>query len=78
MTPKEKAEAIVNRFFTKLGGKYGKSEWNPIVYQNTLIYDNAKKIAGLMVTEIIISKMIDLTDEQVYFWREVQEEIIKL
>jgi len=42
MTPKDKAEALVNRIFTKLGGKYGKSTWNPIVYQNTLIHDNAK------------------------------------
>lgn len=75
MTPKDKAEALVNRIFTKLGGKYGKSSWNPIVYQNTLIYDNAKKVCQAMVTEIMISKMIDLTDEQVVFWRQVQDEI---
>lgn len=78
MTPKEKAEAIVNKMFVKLGGKFGDSEWNPIVYQNTLIYDKAKKVCEAMVTEIIISKMIDLTDEQVFFWRKVQDEIQKL
>jgi hypothetical protein len=78
MTPKDKAKAIVNKMFSKLGGKFGDSEWNPIVYQNTLIYNNAKKVCEAMVTEIMISKMIDLTDEQVIFWRKVHDEIKKL
>ena len=78
MKPKEKAEAIVDRMFIKLGGKFGDSEWNPIVWKNTLIHDNAKKVCQAMVTEIMISKMIDLTDEQVIFWRKVQDEIEKL
>lgn len=78
MNPKDKAEAIVSRMFIKLGGSYGKYNWNPIVYQNTLIHNNAKKVCEAMVTEIMISKMIDLTDEQVCFWRKVQDEIQKL
>ena len=78
MTPKEKAEAIVNKMFVKLGGKFGDSEWNPIVYQNTLIYDNAKKVCDEMVTEILTSFVINLTDYQTEFWIEVQKEIEKL
>lgn len=78
MTPKEKAEAIVNKMFVKLGGKFGDSEWNPIVYQNTLIYDKAKKVCDEMVTEILTSFVINLTDYQTEFWIEVQKEIGKL
>lgn len=78
MTPKEKAEAIVNKMFVKLGGKFEDSEWNPIVWQNTLIYDNAKKVCDEMVTEIITSFVINLTDYQTDFWIEVQKEIEKL
>lgn len=78
MNPKDKAEAIVDRMFVKLGGKFGDSNCNPIVWQNTLIYDNAKKVCQAMVTEIMISKMVDLTDGQVIFWRKVQDEIEKL
>jgi len=78
MTTKEKAEAIVNRMFIKLGGKFGDSEWNAIVWQNTLIYDNAKKACNEMVTEILTSFVINLTDYQKEFWNEVQKEIEKL
>jgi len=78
MTPKEKAEAIVNRMFIKLGGKFGDSEWNAIVWQNTLIYDNAKKACNEMVIEILTSFVINLTDYQKEFWNEVQKEIEKL
>jgi len=78
MTPKEKAEAIVNRMFIKLGGKFGDSEWNAIVWQNTLIYDNAKKVCNEMVTEILTSFVINLTDYQTEFWIEVQKEIERL
>lgn len=78
MTPKDKAQAIVDRMFIKLGGKFSDSEWNAIVWKNTLIYDNAKKVCQAMVTEIMVSKMIDLTDKQVIFWRKVQDEIENL
>lgn len=78
MTPKEKAEAIVDKMFIKLGGSFGESKWNPVVWKNTIIYDQAKKVCDEMVTEIILTGMIDLTDEQVIFWRKVQDEINQL
>lgn len=78
MTPKEKAEDLVNKMFVKLGGKFGDSQWNPIVYQNTLINDQAKKVCDEMVTEILTSFVINLTDYQKEFWIEVQKEIEKL
>ena len=66
MSPKEKAEALYSRVRT-LG------------YHKDFISDDlnkfTKRVCQLMVTEIMISKMVYLTDEQVMFWRQVQYEI---
>lgn len=67
MTPKEKAEALYNRVQIKV------DKSNPLED----IDKTTKKLCQLMITEIMISKMIDLTDEQVIFWRQVQDEIEK-
>lgn len=69
MTPKEKAEALYNRVRTLV---YRKE------YPLEELDKSTKRICQLMVTEIMISKMIDLTDEQVVFWRQVQDEIEKI
>lgn len=69
MTPKDKAEALYSRVRT-LG--YRKE------YPLEELDKSTKRICQLMVTEIMISKMIDLTDEQVVFWRQVQDEIEKI
>lgn len=66
MTPKDKAEALYSRVRT-LG--YRKE------YPSEELDKSTKRICQLMVTEIMISKMIDLTDEQLVFWRQVQDEI---
>ena len=65
MTPKDKAEALYDRVFIKV------NKSNPLEDMGK----TTKRICQLMVTEIMISKMIDLTDEQVVFWRQVQDEI---
>lgn len=68
MTAKEKAEALYDRVFIKV------DKSNPLED----IDKTTKKLCQLMITEIMISKMIDLTDEQVIFWRKVQDEIEKI
>jgi len=69
MTPKDKAEALYSRVRT-LGYRKG--------YPLSELDKITKRVCQLMVTEIMISKMIDLTDEQVIFWRNVQDEIEKI
>jgi hypothetical protein len=78
MTPKEKAEAIVNKMFAKLGGSFSETAYTPLTYKETKLYNNAKKVCDEMVTEILTSFIINLTDYQIEFWIEVQKEIKKL
>lgn len=66
MTPKDKAEALYSRF--RILG-YRKE------YPKEELDKSTKRMCQLMVTEIMISKMVDLTDEQIIFWRQVQDEI---
>jgi len=68
MTPKEKAEAIYNKF-------------NRIVDTSNPLEDmgkTTKQICYLFVTEILTSFVINLTDYQTEFWIEVQKELEKL
>ena len=69
MTPNNKAEAIYSRIRT-----LGYTEEYPLEDLDKI----TKRVCQLMVTEIMISKMISLTDEQVMFWRKVQDEIEKI
>ena len=68
MTPEEKAYAIYNRVRIKV------DKSNPLED----IDNTTKKICRLMTTEIMISKMVNLTEEQIVFWRQVQDEIEKI
>ena len=68
MTPKEKAEAVYNKF-------------NRIVDRSNPLEDmdkTTKQLCDLFVTEILTSFVINLTDYQTEFWIEVQKEIEKL
>ena len=68
MTPKEKAEALYNKF-------------NRIVDRSNPLEDmdkTTKQLCDLFVTEILTSFVINLTDYQTEFWIEVQKEIEKL
>jgi hypothetical protein len=68
MTPKEKSEAIYNKF-------------NRIVDRSNPLEDmdkTTKQLCDLFVTEILTSFIINLTDYQTEFWIEVQKEIEKL
>lgn len=69
ITPKEKAEALYSRIRTSI---YYRG------YPLEELHKTTKRLCDLITTEIMISKMVDLTDEQVIFWRQVQDEIIKL
>lgn len=65
---KDKADAIYSRVFLKV------DKSNPLED----IHITTKSICQLLVTEIMSSNMVDLTDEQTMFWRGVQDEIEKL
>jgi len=68
MTPKEKAEALYNKF-------------NRIVDRSNPLEDmdkTTKQLCDLFVTETLTSFVINLTDYQTEFWIEVQKEIERL
>ncbi|NDB80711.1 hypothetical protein EB155_12690, partial [archaeon] len=65
---KDKSDAIYSRVFLKV------DKSNPLED----IHVTTKSICELLVTEIMSSNMVDLTDEQIMFWRGVQNEIEKL
>ena len=68
MTPKEKAEALYNKF-------------NRIVDRSNPLEDmdkTTKQLCDLFITETLTSFVINLTDYQTEFWIEVQKEIEKL
>lgn len=68
MTPKDKAEALYNKF-------------NRIVDRSNPLEDmdkTTKQLCDLFVTEILTSFVINLTDYQTDFWIQVQDEIKKL
>ena len=68
MTPKEKAEALYNKFYR-------------IVDRTNQLEDmdkTTKQLCNLFITEILTSFVINLTDYQTEFWHEVQKEIKKL
>ena len=67
MTPKEKAEEIVDKFID-IENKY--KEYTDFI--------QAKQCALTAVDELIYSHSQDTTDNQYYFWENVKQEIEKL
>ena len=68
MTPKEKAEALYNKF-------------SRIVDRSNPLEDidkTTKQLCDLFLTEILTSFVINLTDYQTEFWIEVKQEIENL
>jgi hypothetical protein len=68
MTPKEKAEALYNKFYRIV------DRTNPLEDMDK----TTKQLCNLFITEILTSFVINLTDYQTEFWNEVQKEIKKL
>lgn len=83
MTPKEKAEELVNRYFLILGGTIHE---NPIVWKGTEKYEEGIRCSLMLVDEI---QEVLMTDE-IYnptnisfdriddYWEEVKQELINL
>jgi hypothetical protein len=68
MTPKEKAEAVYNKF-------------NRIVDRSNPLEDmdkTTKQLCDLFVTEILTSFIIRLTPAQFEYWNDVRNEFYKL
>ena len=78
MTPKEKAEALTDKMFARIGGSFSETAYAPLTYKETKLYSSAKKVANEMVTEILTSFVINLTDYQIEYWKEVKQELEKL
>jgi hypothetical protein len=73
MTPKEKAEELINKFFQynyRIEWDSDKNEW---VHYN----ESAKQCALIAVDEILSVVWINLNDD-VDYWAEVKQEIEKL
>ncbi len=68
MTPKEKAEALYNKFYKIVDRS------NPLEDMDR----TTKNLCNLFLTETLTSFVINLTDYQREFWIEVQKEINKL
>lgn len=68
MTPKEKAEALYNKFYRIVDRSNSLEDMNK----------TTKQLCDLFVTETLTSFVVNLTDYQTEFWNEVKKEIEKL
>ena len=66
MTPKEKAEELVNSFYLKFIDRYDKSSMNEY---------ESKHCALIAVDVLMKSHLQDETDNQFYYWQQVKQEI---
>ena len=71
MTPKEKANELVNSFYQPLG--YLKCGVN-----NTIMWEHAKLSALIAVDEILNIKSVDRDYDLSTYWEEVKQEIENL
>jgi len=88
MTPKEKAEELVHKFYDYADSNYGTNRFEQNWYGNVLAGErkvrkkSAKQCALIAVDEIL--KAVDNPDEtylmkhSVNYWKEVKQEIEKL
>jgi hypothetical protein len=81
MTPKEKAEELVDKFHIKVHVSFVENSI-PSVVNALMLYDSAKQLALIAVDEIIASNPIafDKDDNCIEknWWKEVKQEIEKL
>lgn len=72
MTPKEKAEQLIRKYYSFGINKEGQ----------TLSWDESKQCALIAVDEIINNSLkymgCDLNDGEIIYWQEVKQEIEKL
>ena len=71
MTPKEKAEELVDKFHIKVHVSFVENSI-PSVVNALMLYDSAKQLALIAVDEILKLRM------NIPYWQEVKEEIENL
>jgi len=71
MTPKQKAEELVDKFHVKVHVSFVENSI-PSVVNALMLYDSAKQLALIAVDEILKLRM------NIPYWQEVKEEIENL
>ena len=71
MTPKEKAEELVNKLLESLYD-------NGSLSFKRILFAKAKQCAIIAVDEILTADMFMMTEEQEKYWEQVKQEIEKL
>lgn len=66
MTPKEKAEILLNKMY----------ECADPLYKYPMCFDTARQTALIAVNEILESFVINLSNDQLEFWEQVKKEIL--
>ena len=78
MTPKEKAEELVDKFHIKVHVSFVENSI-PSVVNALMLYDSAKQLALIAVDEIIASNPIAFDEDdnciEKNWWKEVKQEI---
>jgi hypothetical protein len=81
MTPKEKAEELVDKFHIKVHVSFVENSI-PSVVNALMLYDSAKQLALIAVDEIIASNPIAFDEDdnciEKNWWKEVKQEIENL
>jgi hypothetical protein len=81
MTPKEKAEELIDKFHIKVHVSFVENSI-PSVVNALMLYDSAKQLALIAVDEIIKSNPIKFDEDDnciaSYWWQEVKQEIENL
>jgi len=89
MTPKQKAEELVDKFHIKVHVSFVENSI-PSVVNALMLYDSAKQLALIAVDEILDALKIDLDKDlstidvaefvsnKIIYWQEVKQEIEKL
>lgn len=70
MTPKEKAEELVNNFYEPF-------YYNDSLSSKRILYARAKQCALIAVDEVINSALFKWLEDEIY-WQEVKQEIENL
>jgi hypothetical protein len=77
MTPKEKAEQLIDKFYQTTPNEAWINE--PIgIAKEYKAYNQAKDCALIMIEEILCNSTFLLSNGELYYWREVKKEIEKI
>ena len=77
MTPKEKAEQLIDKFYQTTPNEAWINE--PIgIAKEYKAFDQAKECALIMINELLSNSTFLLSNGESYYWNQVKQEIEKL